>query len=155
MTVGHRLQDLLDNGSCFFFREDNFGDDLIEKLSSFAEFSNQVVPLIILEDFVQLQNIWMIKPLEDGAFLLELFFFLLGHGLFFDKFNCPDVLRVSGEAFSHITESALSQHLTNLVMVLEFAVVGLDKVRLANFQISYVLDLHLACNKLLLSFGLL
>jgi hypothetical protein len=52
MAIGDSLQDLLNNGSCLFFRETNFGHNLIEELSTFAKFSYQVVPFVILEDLV-------------------------------------------------------------------------------------------------------
>ena len=56
------------------------------------------------------------------------------HGLFLDELNCSDDLGVSVYALSHFTEGALTQHLPDLVVLLEFAVVGLDKVRLSDFE---------------------
>ena len=61
----------MNDGSSLLLRETDFGDDLIEEFSTLAKLCHQVVPLVILEDLVKFQNIWMIELLQDIDFMLE------------------------------------------------------------------------------------
>jgi len=60
MAIVDASEDLFDEDTGVLLVELTFLDDLIEQLSTFADIGDDVVSLLILEELVHLENVWVI-----------------------------------------------------------------------------------------------
>ena len=127
VKVGNSLQNLLYHIGCVPLWELSFRQYLIKKLTTFAKLSYNVVPLLICVNFVQLEDIGVIKLAQYCYFVLESLFLLWRHGVFTDKFNCSDYLRCPIDAFSNFSKGSRPKYSSNLVIFLELAMVFGDE----------------------------
>jgi hypothetical protein len=71
MAIIKTLQDLLEDSTRYFLREELCLDDSIKKLTTSANFCDEVYVSAILEVLVELEDMWVIECLENRNFLLE------------------------------------------------------------------------------------
>jgi len=60
MAIVNARQNLLHEYRRILLRKLASGHDLIEELSTFTDVSDDVVSLFILEEFVHLENVWVV-----------------------------------------------------------------------------------------------
>ena len=87
VAIVETLENLLEYSRGHLLREKLFCNNLIEQLPTRAQFGHQVYILFVFEVFVELQDIRVIKLLQNGDLLLKPVHIL--DLLFGDSFNCP------------------------------------------------------------------
>jgi hypothetical protein len=88
-----------------------FGDDFLEQLPAFAQFQDQHVVGLVVVDFVQLGDVWVVQGHHDGhlfeQFLVIVFFQLR----LLDTFGRPVEASVAGFDFVDAAETAAADFL--------------------------------------------
>jgi len=72
-------EDLLYKHGSVLLRKFTSCDNLVEQLSTLAYIGYDVVPLLIFEELVHLQNIWMVQVLEVVNLVEEHFLLIVVH----------------------------------------------------------------------------
>lgn len=119
------LQDLLEAVGCFLFSKELLLDNLVKELSSCAQFSDKVKVGFILKVFIELEDMWVVKLLQDGYLRVELIYilYLLLANCFARSVKLGDLM----SAFSDNSESTTSKcFLADLVDILNRFVIFLD-----------------------------
>jgi hypothetical protein len=132
MAIWNCLQNLLDDIRSFFLGEYALLQDFVKQLSTLTKFCNNVVPLLVCENFVQLQNVWVIELTQNCDLILESLLLFGGHGVFSYKLDCSNDLSDSIDAFPNFSKSALTEHLSDLVAVSELTLILGYKDRFVN-----------------------
>jgi hypothetical protein len=137
MTVVDTLHNLLEAMGGLNFGEKFLFDNLVEQLSSSAQLGDEVEVLFVFEVLVQLEDMWVIKLLENGDLCLELIHvldLLSSNGL-----ACSVLLADSMSALGDDSESTCSQgFLSEFVNLLEWFLVLQDHSLFVNQDISSV-----------------
>ena len=60
MAIVDTREDRLHKNGAITFVEFSASEDLVKKLSTFAYFCNEVIPLFIFEELVHFDNVWMV-----------------------------------------------------------------------------------------------
>ena len=68
VEIIHAIQYLLVEYASHLFRETVFGNDVVEKLSSWSILHDEVDALRILNYFVELHKVWVVDFLQDFYF---------------------------------------------------------------------------------------
>ena len=102
MAVSNRLQHLLNDVGSIILTVRALRRDLVEQLTSLAELSDQEPILILLEDLVDLDDIWMVQPLQGGKLTLEELLLGLVHLLLLYDLDCDNFIRSSVLSHFHM-----------------------------------------------------
>lgn len=84
VAVVDALEDLLETVCGLGLGEELLLDDLVEQLSALAQLSDEVKVLVVFKVLVELEDVGVVKLLEDGDFgaeLLDVLDLLAGDGL--------------------------------------------------------------------------
>ena len=134
MAISNGRNDLLNyNGSMFFFKTAP-DSELIKKLSAGAEFSHQIVSLFIFVEFVELDDVWVIKPFQNFNFFLESLHLVIIELVNFQNFDGPHYLGSGVLAFSDLAVSAIALRLPNQVVILEKLIILNEETALVKFD---------------------
>jgi len=108
MAIVDTWKDLFNQKSAISFSELSTSDDFIEKLSALADFLNQVVPFVIFEKLIHLNDIGMIQFLQNINLVEEHALFIVIHVGLFQNFD--GTLGASTSMYTHtdFTESSIS-----------------------------------------------
>jgi hypothetical protein len=85
----------------------------------------------------------VIELAQNGHLVLELLELLLAHRLFLDDLDCSGRGTAASDALANLTEGSSTKQLAELIEISEFTVILKNEVRLAERNVSSILDLFL------------
>ena len=133
MAVSNCCNDLLNyNGSMVLFKTAP-DSELIKKFSAGAELGHQIISLFIFIEFVELDDIWVVKPFQDFNFFLESLQLMIIELIHFQNFDRPNNLSSGILAFSDLPVSAVTHRLPNQVVILEKLIILDEETALIKF----------------------
>ncbi len=108
MAIGHSLQELFENVGSLHLTELVAISDLVEELSAFAQFSDQIDGTLGLIDLIESNDVWMRQVLQDVDLILQTDSFDVVHGELVDNLNCTDFVSHFVGGSSDLAEGTLA-----------------------------------------------
>lgn len=120
MAVVDRRQDLLDNLCCLLLAEALLLGYFVEQLPAvtvsikrlikickkFYLLGYKKVPFLILKEFIQLQNVWVVQLFENVDFIYKFLNLLFRQALFIQYLDCAQGLGLFVQTLSDLTVSS-------------------------------------------------
>ena len=128
VAVSDSFQNLLNYLRSILFAEGHLIYDFLEKLSSFAVLGDQEVFLGIFEDFVELEDVRVVKLFQRRHLRLETFLLLIIHRLLFYYFYCSLRLCHPAHAHAYFSKGTLTKYLAQLIEISKLALIDLNEV---------------------------
>jgi len=143
MAVVDAREDLFHEDGAVTLAEFATLQDFIEELTTLADLSHKVVALLILEELVHFDDVWVIDSFENVNFVEEHTLLVVVHVALSQNFYGALSSRLSVNAHTHLTERACAKNLTNSVVITKFALGSADKVRSTDAaSVIVLLDIH-------------
>lgn len=98
VAVGNGLEHLLDDARCLLLAEETTLGNFVEEFPACAEFGHVEVALVVLEDFEQAHDVWVVQLAQDLQLLEELGLLLDVHLVLLDNLDSPLGPRLAVEA---------------------------------------------------------
>jgi len=117
VAIVNAWQYLLHKHGGIFLTELSSGNDLVEQLTTLADVSDDVVSLLILEELVHLQDVWMVQIFQIVDLIEEHLLLILIHVWLTEDLDSSLSATFSMYADSNFTKGSWSEHLSNPVMV--------------------------------------
>jgi hypothetical protein len=110
VTVGHCRKHLFYYDSCILLTEGSALGDFFEEFSSCAQLRDQVVPLLVLEDLVEADNVGVVELSQDLNLRKETDFLLRVQLVLLYYLHCSNCVRHSVLAFPHFSKSTYTRN---------------------------------------------
>jgi len=117
MAVVDARQNLFHEHGSILLRKLASSHDFIEKLSTFADVSYDVVSFLIFEEFIHLKNVWVIEVLQVVNFVEEHLLFVFIHVRFSQDLHGSLCTTFSMDTDSDFPKSSRPEHFTNPIVV--------------------------------------
>lgn len=144
MAIVDARENLFHEHGSVLFGELTSRYNLVEKLTTLADIGDNIVPLLVLEEFVHLQDVRVVEILQVVDLIEKHLLLVIVHVRLSENLHCSLGARLTMDANTDFAESAGSKHFSNSVVVPKLASVLHDEVGCLDLDIcSSRLRFHL------------